>query len=170
MHYTRHTAAALCHGTVGRSGTGSSPRRAQPTRRRVTRGSGLIGTAWHLLTTENFTVPLHMLYKRSFAGHALHRCAGALHICAVASVTVHICPVPSAPPIAHDIDSHVCGLPPTCRAQEYQLARWQHLCGYRWQQLATPAKSPKLLCMPLTRMCWEHIHACLSRRVWTALL
>jgi len=129
----------------------------------VTNGSWRIGTAWHLLTTKNFTVCLHDLYKWSFAGHALHRYAGAVHIFAVASMIVHDWPVPSTPPVAHDINSHVCDPPPTCRAQECQLACGQCLCGVRWQQLVASAKSLRLSHMPLARMCREHTHACQLR-------
>jgi len=104
MHYLPHTRLRPSpNEREGRSSTGSSPCCVGARCRRVPNDSRRIGTAWHLRTTENFTVPLHKLYKRSFTGHAFHRSAGALHICVVAGMLSHNCPVPSTPPIAHDI-------------------------------------------------------------------
>ena len=104
MHYLRTRLRPSVHGTVGRSGTGSSPRCVKARRRQLVRGSRLNGTAWGFVITEKFSVPLHELYKWSFNGQALHRCAGALPICTMVGMKHNNCPVPSAPHIAHDIN------------------------------------------------------------------
>ena len=103
MHYLRTRLRPSVHGAVGRSGTGSSPRCVQPRRRRVMCVFWLICSAWHLVTTENFTVPLHDLYNSSFNGQALHRSVAAFPIYAMTGMLSHYCPVPSTPPIAHVI-------------------------------------------------------------------
>ena len=89
MHYLRTRLRPSVHETVGRSGTGSSPRCVKARRRRVVRGSRLNGTAWGFVTTENFTVPLHDLYNSSFNGQALHRSVAAFPIYAMTGMLSH---------------------------------------------------------------------------------
>ena len=61
-------------------------------------------SAWHLLTTEKFSVPLQAMYKWSFARVPIAESECALHIYAVPGIISHDLPAPSAPLLPHDMN------------------------------------------------------------------
>ena len=84
-----------------------------------------LASAWHLMTTDNFTVPLQVLYQLSLLRVRLPQAACTLHIYAVSGLSLHDSPAPSALFLPHDMNLHVCDLPPTCRAQDCLLTAQQ---------------------------------------------
>ena len=132
--------------------------------------SRIYASVGYLLTTQFFFVPSHLVYKLCFAGGCSTGVSAHYRFLAVAGMISLFWPVPSTSPIDHDINSHVCDPPPTCRAQEYLPARGQRSCRFQWPQLVASAKSFMLSCMPLARMCSDHALACLSRHFRTAHL
>ena len=89
-------AAALSQCESGSQQLGSSPRCGSHGLLRTWRRSCTSTSAWYLRMSQNFSVPLQVLYNSSSAEHTLCRSADTFRIIAVAGYTSQYWPVPFA--------------------------------------------------------------------------
>ena len=162
------SSAAAVHERGQQPRCGTPPRCGSHRSLRPPLSSCTSASGGYLRTTQNFSVPLQLLYNMSFAEHALCRSVEPFNIFAMAQMMSHCLAVASAALWPLDMNALMCGLPPVCRAQECLPAHRQRPIAFRWRQLDGSQLSPKLLCVVLTPKRFHHIHTCLPRCVQTA--
>ena len=137
---------------------------------RTLRCSRTSASGGHLRTTQNFSVPLQLLYNTSFAEHALCRFVEPFNIFAMARMISHYLRMPSAALWPLDMIPLMCDLPPVCRAQECLVPLQQCQCGFHWRLLAGSEMSPAASCLLLSLKSLYHIHTLLPLHFRTARL